>query len=104
MDNQITKTNLKLNRSRLTLDRLTAVTTNINNKKSKLEKQIYSHLFEYSSIDILNLLDITDLTKEHIIKNISSICIYTVKKIVDDMFVVRYMLNNREYEFTIAID
>ena len=103
LGNQINDTIFKMNKSKSDLDSIHSATNTIINEKLKLESNLHSCLFKYESKYILDLMEITDATKIHIITSIPNVCIYTVKNVLDEKFVIRYFVNKDEYEFNIII-
>jgi hypothetical protein len=98
----IANTGSKINESKSRLTDLQSITTNIMAKKDELERSIHSDIFTYDSSYILEMLEISSHTKDYINKMIASVCIYNVRNILDEKFVVSYYVNDDEYEFTVT--
>ena len=99
--NKLFDNDLKINESKSRLGKLHGITDDINDKKSEIEKKIHMDIFKYNTRDILNLMMTSESTIDQLYNTVSNVYIYTIRRILDDVFVIRYSLNDVDYEFHI---
>jgi len=92
----------KINQSKSRLEDLQNITTDIMTKRDEFERSIHSDIFKYESSYILDMLEISPHAKVNINKVIPTVCIYNVRNILDEKFVINYHINNDDYEFTVT--
>lgn len=92
----------KINQSKSRLTDLQNISADIIVKKNEFERSIHSDLFRYDSSYILEMLEISTHARLHIAKIIPSVCIYNVRNILDEKFVISYNVNDDIYEFAVT--